>query len=211
VAAITSQPPAAPPDSPRVIAAPAGPAIENNPPTSAPSTPGRFVPPTPVRTQPRDLPDSGYFSRAELFSKGPYADYSSYAQQVILRRVQEKLKKNGTYSSGVDGTAGAGTQSAVLEWQRERDLPVTGRLDRATLASLGLSGLPEASPPKARAVEEPTPPRSNAAAATASAAAPAPAPAANPPAAPAQPVGAPPAAGSVEAQRALIDSFLKPR
>ena len=214
VAAVASQPPAAPSESPRVIPAPVVPAIESNPPAAPPSTPARFVPPAPVKSQPPDLPDNGYFSRAEMFFRGPYADYSSYAQQAILRRVQEKLKKNGFYSSGVDGAAGAGTQSALLEWQRERDLPVTGRLDRATLASMGLTGLPEsAPPPKKRAVEESTPPRRKMA--TAKAASPAPAPAsappANPPATPAQPVGPPPAADSMEAQRALIDSFLKPR
>ena len=208
MAAIASQPPAD--NTPKVIAAPAGPAIQSTPPPTFPPVPDRFTPP--VRSQPPELPDSGYFSRGDLFERGPYSDYSSYAQQVILKKVQEKLKRSGLYSSSLDGAAGAGTQSAVLDWQREQGLPTSGRLDRATLASLGLTGLPETSPPK-RPKPEPVPPRATAVNTPATPAAPAATPTlATPPTVqPAAPPAAAPAAGSIEAQRAMIDSFLKPK
>jgi len=53
-----------------------------------------------------------------------------------LRTAQQELKDRGYYSGGVDGVAGPATHAALRDYQRDRSLKVTGRLDARTLASL---------------------------------------------------------------------------
>jgi photosystem II stability/assembly factor-like uncharacterized protein len=62
-----------------------------------------------------------------------------------VRKAQQALNANG-FSVGVpDGHAGAQTIKALKEFQADRQLPVTGKLDNATLAALRLtSGSPVA-------------------------------------------------------------------
>lgn len=92
---------------------------------------------------PSDLPSSGYFTRSGLFTSGPYAAYNATSQESILRKAQGKLKQAGLYQGSLDGTAGPGTGNAIIEWQRQQLLPVTGRLDMGTLASMSLTGQQE--------------------------------------------------------------------
>jgi len=102
----------------------------------------------PPRDAPLDLPATGYFERAELFAPGPYADYNTYSQTSILKQVQEQLKKRGHYTGSADGARGPGTQSGIITYQQANSLPVSGRLDPATLSSLGLTGIQPLTAPK---------------------------------------------------------------
>jgi peptidoglycan hydrolase-like protein with peptidoglycan-binding domain len=55
-----------------------------------------------------------------------------------IRAAQEALKEQGYYGGEIDGIAGPITRSAAREYQGDHELEVTGRLDRATLDSLGV-------------------------------------------------------------------------
>jgi len=101
-----------------------------------------------ARANPADLPASGFFTLAENFAPSAYAAYNSYTQGQILNRAQDKMKSAGYYSGTSDGEAGKGTTDALVAFQRATpSLNITGRLDPATLAVLGLAGLSEMAPP----------------------------------------------------------------
>lgn len=85
------------------------------------------------------LPDRGFFTNDEVFEKGPYSAYNSFSQSKILRSAQGKLPGAGT----PDGQMGGNTQTAIVTYQEENKLPVTGRFDKKTIEALGLTGLPE--------------------------------------------------------------------
>ena len=55
------------------------------------------------------------------------------------RRAQQALNAAGYNVGAPDGRAGAQTTAAVKKYQGDRHLPVTGRLDDATLKSLGIA------------------------------------------------------------------------
>jgi peptidoglycan hydrolase-like protein with peptidoglycan-binding domain len=55
-----------------------------------------------------------------------------------LVRAQAQLTSLGYYRGGVDGQFGPLTSRALAQYQSDYGLPVTGRLDRATLKSLGV-------------------------------------------------------------------------
>lgn len=57
--------------------------------------------------------------------------------QPTVMRVQAQLARLGYYRGEVDGDFGPMTAKALRHYQVDNDLPVTGRLDRFTLASLG--------------------------------------------------------------------------
>jgi len=120
--------------------------VAGAPPIATSSLPTGNAPPAPAI--PADLPATGFFEREELFATGPYADYNTYSQTTILKQVQEQLKKRGHYTGSADGSRGPNTQSGILAYQRANSLPVSGRLDPATLSSLGLTGIQPLTAPK---------------------------------------------------------------
>jgi len=65
-----------------------------------------------------------------LASPGEFAD--------LFRRAQERLHQSGFDAGPVNGDFGAKTQAALAQFQRSRDLPVSGMLDDATRAELGI-------------------------------------------------------------------------
>lgn len=70
-----------------------------------------------------------------------------------VRALQTALVEAGIpLAGGVDGVFGGGTSAAVMEFQRRSGLPVTGRVDDATAAALGLSTAPAPEPPDAGSV-----------------------------------------------------------
>jgi hypothetical protein len=83
----------------------------------------------------------------ELFEGTGYAGYNNYSKKGILAKAQEKLKNAGRYLGKVDGDTGPKTQAAINTWQQSRGLPVTGRLDEATLSSLAMDHMEEKFPP----------------------------------------------------------------
>ncbi|MBE7497707.1 MAG: caspase family protein [Verrucomicrobiaceae bacterium] len=136
------------------------------PPTPAPTLPttvhASATPPTPSLTMPQpvvdsppstapampELPQRGYFDLDQLFATGPYAAYNSYSRGHILKQAQTKLKAAGLYASRADGVPGPSTQSAILAHQQAQSLPLSGKLDAATIGSLGLDRIQQMTAPK---------------------------------------------------------------
>jgi peptidoglycan hydrolase-like protein with peptidoglycan-binding domain len=57
----------------------------------------------------------------------------------MVRQVQAKLQQDGYYKQGaVDGLWGSGTEMAVQNFQRDHNLPVTGKLSLPTLQALNV-------------------------------------------------------------------------
>lgn len=56
-----------------------------------------------------------------------------------IREAQEKLQQEGHSPGAIDGQWSPQTQAAVKEFQREKNLQVTGELDQETLKELGVS------------------------------------------------------------------------
>lgn len=156
-----AQTPPAPAPLPAAVVSPM-PAVQQTPPAPTPTSAAypnpvvQMAPPAdpaypnggrPQLQQPV-LPASGYFDLDALYLTGPYVSYNSYSRSQILKQAQAKLKTTGHYASSADGQPGPGTQRAILSYQQAQGLPVTGKLDAATLSSLGLSDQPQISPPK---------------------------------------------------------------
>lgn len=55
-----------------------------------------------------------------------------------VKKTQEILKDKGYYHGQIDGIIGPQTRSALRRYQRENDLPVTGRYTRETADKMGL-------------------------------------------------------------------------
>jgi peptidoglycan hydrolase-like protein with peptidoglycan-binding domain len=77
-----------------------------------------------------------------------YARYDERGGRVVA--LQQALVRAGVrLCGGVDGVFGSCTASAVMQFQRSRGLPATGRVDQATADRLGLRAapVPSANPP----------------------------------------------------------------
>ncbi len=66
-----------------------------------------------------------------------YARPAYVAGEASLARTQAQLARLGYYRGEVDGAFGPLTSEALRRYQADYGLPVTGRLDRATLETLG--------------------------------------------------------------------------
>ena len=64
---------------------------------------------------------------------------SGYDDDDLAIGVQRALSRRGYYKGGIDGEVGPGTRAAIRQYQYDRRLEVTGRIDRSLLRSLGLS------------------------------------------------------------------------
>lgn len=62
-----------------------------------------------------------------------------------VKTVQQRLKKLGYYSGGIDGDYGNGTKTAVKNFQKRNGLSVTGKVNSATLKKLKSSSAKKAS------------------------------------------------------------------
>jgi peptidoglycan hydrolase-like protein with peptidoglycan-binding domain len=60
------------------------------------------------------------------------------ADASTIREVQRRLTSRGYAAGRPDGVLGRTTRSALTDFQRAQNLPVTGQPDRATLAALGM-------------------------------------------------------------------------
>jgi peptidoglycan hydrolase-like protein with peptidoglycan-binding domain len=86
------------------------------------------------RLNPRTLRNLGIDESPASAGASRGADASSGT----LREVQRKLAERGYRPGAADGVIGRSTRTALMEFQRAQNLPVTGRADRQTLASLGI-------------------------------------------------------------------------
>ena len=76
-------------------------------------------------------PEEAYPDNAPTLAEpGDHAD--------LFKQVQEKLRAQGFDAGPVNGDFGAKTQAALAQFQRARDLPVSGSLDDKTRAELGV-------------------------------------------------------------------------
>lgn len=58
------------------------------------------------------------------------------ASQPEIQQAQQQLKSQGLYRGAVDGVMGPETQTALMAFQREHNLPQTAQLDQQTLSAL---------------------------------------------------------------------------
>jgi len=56
-----------------------------------------------------------------------------------IRRVQQTLDKDGFHAGPADGRWGSETRNAIKQFQQSKDIHADGRLNRQTMADLGLS------------------------------------------------------------------------
>jgi peptidoglycan hydrolase-like protein with peptidoglycan-binding domain len=88
---------------------------------------------------------AGLFLAAPLFASLAVAQPApglSYVQPLgpaALMQVQERLRQAGAYPGRPDGVWGPDSQSALERFQQRNGLQVTGQLNQATAATLGLN------------------------------------------------------------------------
>lgn len=68
----------------------------------------------------------------------PIYGYNNLDPGQVIANVQEQLQRAGYYRGELDGQFGPMTRRALLEYQQDNGLPVTGEIDEETLDSLGL-------------------------------------------------------------------------
>lgn len=121
-------------------------------PSSAPSALPTVMesPPAEFTVEAPTLPARGYFSLSEVFSGTRYQQFNGYSRGKVMERVQQKLRTSGVYQGESDGDMGPVTQKAILDWQRQQGLALTGRLDEDTQRSLGVEAITESHPPQPR-------------------------------------------------------------
>ena len=68
----------------------------------------------------------------------PGLSYSQPLAPAALMQVQERLRALGAYQGRVDGVWGPDSQQALERFQQGRGLQVTGQLNQATAATLGV-------------------------------------------------------------------------
>ena len=74
---------------------------------------------------------------ADYSSEGAYRSSVPYTDSTVAA-VQEQLAQQGYYRGGIDGIFGAETRRAVVRYQSDQGLHVTGNLNADTLRALGL-------------------------------------------------------------------------
>ena len=83
--------------------------------------------------------DYGYYDYAPAYyASGPVYD-GGFDDDSLVEDVQRELRRESYYTGPIDGIAGGGTRRALLAFQRDNRLRVTGRIDRDTLEELDLN------------------------------------------------------------------------
>ena len=77
-----------------------------------------------------------YYSRPSGVYRGREV-YSSYSDS-LAADVQRELRRRGYYRGAIDGDIGPGSRSAIRDYQYDRGLSATGRIDSSLLRSLGI-------------------------------------------------------------------------
>ena len=84
----------------------------------------------------------------------------SYVQPLSttgIQGVQHKLRQSGVYSGRIDGIWGADSETALERFQQTNQLQVTGQLNQATAATLGLDANALVATPAAAPAPPPPP------------------------------------------------------
>ena len=77
-----------------------------------------------------------YHSRPSAVYRGQPV-YGSYSDGLAVD-VQRELRRRGYYRGAIDGDIGPGSRAAIREYQYDRGLSTTGRIDSSLLRSLGI-------------------------------------------------------------------------
>src|SRR5213082_4331052 len=86
---------------------------------------------------PYDYDPGVYEGGGDYYGQGVYGSSDQSADSTVAT-VQEQLAQQGYYRGEIDGIFGAGTRRAVLRYQSDHGLRVTGNLNADTLQALGL-------------------------------------------------------------------------
>jgi len=76
-----------------------------------------------------------FSTRPTYYTSAP-AYRTSYRGDSLAVEVQSALRSRGYYRGPIDGDIGSGSRSAIRAYQRDRGLPVTGRIDSNLLRAL---------------------------------------------------------------------------
>jgi hypothetical protein len=83
-------------------------------------------------------PAYGYDTRYSTYSyDAPLYSYNGLPPGQVIAMVQTQLQQRGYYNAAVDGTYGPRTEQALLNFQADAGIPMTGEIDEETLSSLG--------------------------------------------------------------------------
>ena len=77
-----------------------------------------------------------YYSRPSSGYRGQSA-YRSYSDSLAVD-VQSELRRRGYYRGPIDGDIGPGSRAAIRNYQYDRGLSATGRIDSSLLRALGI-------------------------------------------------------------------------
>lgn len=84
------------------------------------------------------VPAPDYSAIGGIFSNGPFARAEVNTQVEVVRKTQEKLAGEGFYAGPHNGMPSVALVKALEDWQRERGLAPTGRIDARTASALEL-------------------------------------------------------------------------
>jgi hypothetical protein len=85
-----------------------------------------------------DYYDDGYASSEYSQEYPAQSEYDRADPDSIVSQVQAALARQGYYHGAIDGSLGRGTRNALIRYQRDQGLNVTGRVDRPVMEALGL-------------------------------------------------------------------------
>jgi len=83
----------------------------------------------------RDYSDPALYYPQTTYSA---VSYSAQNSGSLVKEVQQSLAQTRYYHGAVDGCIGPRTRSAIAQYQKDHDLPDSGRIDKSLLQSLGL-------------------------------------------------------------------------
>jgi Putative peptidoglycan binding domain len=72
------------------------------------------------------------------FAANPQEEKPAVSHSQDIKKVQESLRDKGYYHAKVDGVLGPQTRAGIRQYQKDENLPVTGRLDAKTAGKLGV-------------------------------------------------------------------------
>jgi murein L,D-transpeptidase YcbB/YkuD len=79
----------------------------------------------------------GYDDNADYYGQGVYDSSEQYADSTVAA-AQEQLARQGYYRGQIDGAFGPETRRAIMRYQSDHGLRVTGTINTDTLRVLGL-------------------------------------------------------------------------
>jgi len=72
------------------------------------------------------------------FAANPQKEKPAVSHSQEIKKVQESLRDKGYYHAKVDGISGPQTRAAIRQYQKDENLPVTGRMNAKTGGKLGV-------------------------------------------------------------------------